>query len=115
MVRRKWLDNDFFGVTFSLNHSSNKINFILGGAANSYSGAHFGKVISTEIHGDLDHEYYRNDATKNDMNIYLRTDYTITNKLNAYLDLQTRFVDYTFEGFNENGDRVKPNCKSKIL
>ena len=104
LVRRKWLDNDFFGVTFSLNHSSNKINFILGGAANSYSGAHFGKVISTEIHGDLDHEYYRNDATKNDMNIYLRTDYTITNKLNAYLDLQTRFVDYTFEGFNENGD-----------
>ena len=104
LVRRKWLDNDFYGVTFSLNHSSNKINFILGGAANSYSGTHFGKVISTEIHGDLDHEYYRNDATKNDMNIYLRTDYNITNKLNAYLDLQTRFVDYTFEGFNENGD-----------
>ena len=104
LVRRKWLDNDFYGFTFSLNHSSNKINFILGGAANSYSGAHFGRVVSTEIHGDLDHEYYRNDATKNDMNIYLRTDYTITNKLNAYLDLQTRFVNYTFEGFNENGD-----------
>ena len=104
LVRRKWLDNDFYGFTFSLNHSSNKINFILGGAANSYSGAHFGRVVSTEIHGDLDHEYYRNDATKNDMNIYLRTDYTITNKLNAFLDLQTRFVNYTFEGFNENGD-----------
>ena len=104
LVRRKWLDNDFYGLTFSLNHSSNKINFILGGAANSYSGAHFGRVVSTEIHGDLDHEYYRNDATKNDVNIYLRTDYTITNKLNAYLDLQTRFVNYTFEGFNENGD-----------
>ena len=104
LVRRKWLDNDFYGVTFSLNHSSNKINFILGGAANSYCGAHFGKVISSEIHGDLNHEYYRNDANKNDMNVYLRTDYTLTNKLNAYLDLQTRFVDYTFEGFNENGD-----------
>ena len=24
-----------------------------------------GKVINTEIHGDLDHEYYRNKATKN--------------------------------------------------
>jgi len=104
LVRRKWLDNDFYGVTFSLNHSSNKINFVLGGAANSYSGAHFGRVISTEIHGDLDHEYYRNDATKNDMNTYLKTDYAFTNKLNAYLDLQVRFVDYTFEGFNENGD-----------
>ena len=38
------------------------------------------------------------------MNIYLRTDYTITTNSIAYLDLQTRFVNYTFEGFNENGD-----------
>tara|TARA_B100001287_G_scaffold106091_1_gene89303 strand:- start:1186 stop:3414 length:2229 start_codon:yes stop_codon:yes gene_type:complete len=115
LVRRKWLDNDFYGFTFSLNHSSNKINFILGGAANSYSGAHFGRVVSTEIHGDLDHEYYRNDATKNDMNIYLRTDYTITNKLNAYLDLQTRFVNYTFEGFNENGDIANQTVDLKFF
>ena len=104
LVRRKWLDNDFYGATFSLNHSTKKFNFILGGAVNTYNGAHFGKVIFTEIHGDLDHEYYRNDATKNDINFYLKTDYALTNKLNAYLDLQTRFVDYTFEGFDANGE-----------
>jgi len=104
LIRRKWLDNDFYGATFSFNHSTNKVNFILGGAANTYNGAHFGKVIFTEIHGDLDHEYYRNDATKNDLNLYLKTDYAITNKLNVYLDLQTRFVDYTFEGFDANGE-----------
>ena len=104
LVRRKWLDNDFYGATFSLNHSTKKVNFILGGAVNTYNGAHFGKVIFTEIHGDLDHEYYRNDATKNDLNLYLKTDYDLTNKLNLYLDLQTRFVDYTFEGFDENGE-----------
>ena len=115
LVRRKWLDNDFYGVTFSLNHSSNKINFVLGGAANSYSGAHFGRVISTEIHGDLNHEYYRNDATKNDMNTYLKTDYAFTNKLNAYLDLQVRFVDYTFEGFNENGDIANQTVNLKFF
>ena len=57
-------------------------------------------MIFTEIHGDLDHEYYRNDATKNDLNLYLKTDYNITNKFNVYLDLQTRLVDYTFEGFD---------------
>ena len=104
LVRRKWLDNDFYGVTFSLNHSAKKVNYIFGGAVNTYNGAHFGKVIFTEIYGDLDHEYYRNDATKNDLNLYLKTDYALTNKLNAYLDLQTRFVDYTFEGFDANGE-----------
>ena len=103
LIRRKWLDNDFFGATFSLNHTSNKFNFILGGAANTYNGAHFGKVIFTEIHEDLDHEYYRNDATKNDLNLYLKTNYDLTNKFNIYLDLQTRLVDYTFEGFDRNG------------
>ena len=61
-------------------------------------------MIFTEIYGDLDHEYYRNDATKNDLNLYLKTDYALTNKLNLYLDLQTRFVDYTFEGFDSNGE-----------
>ena len=24
LVRRKWLDNDFYGTTFSINHSTNK-------------------------------------------------------------------------------------------
>ena len=61
-------------------------------------------MIFTEIHGDLDHEYYRNNATKNDLNLYLKTNYALTNKLNVYLDLQTRVVDYTFEGFDSNGE-----------
>ena len=25
LVRRKWLDNDFYGATFSLNHSTKKL------------------------------------------------------------------------------------------
>lgn len=115
LVRRKWLDNDFFGATFSLNHTTNKVNFILGGAANTYNGAHFGKVIFTEIHGDLDHEYYRNDATKNDLNLYLKTNYDLTNKFNIYLDLQTRLVDYTFEGFNTNGEVANQTVKLRFF
>ena len=62
-----------FMESLLINHSTKKVNFILGGA-NTYNG-HFGKVIFTEIYGDLDHEYYRNDATKNDLNLYLKTDY----------------------------------------
>jgi len=104
LVRRKWLDNDFYGTTFSLNHSTSKLNLIVGGAANTYVGQHYGKVISTEIHEDLDHEYYRNEATKNDMNVYVKADYAVTSKLNTYIDLQARAIDYTFEGFDANGN-----------
>ena len=103
LIRRKWLDNNFYGITFSLNHSTNNLNLILGGAANTYVGQHFGKVISTEIHGDLDHEYYRNEATKNDYNIYLKGDYKLTQKINLFADLQSRIIDYNFEGLNDDG------------
>ena len=115
LVRRKWLDNDFYGITFSLNHSTNRLKLILGGAANTYEGAHFGKVVSTEVHGDLDYEYYRNNATKNDRNVYLKTDYAITNKLNTYIDLQARFVDYTFEGFDVNGNIADQTVNLKFF
>jgi iron complex outermembrane recepter protein len=103
LVRRKWLDNDFYGITFSANHSTKKMNFILGGAANTYIGNHFGKVIWSELYSDMDHEYYRNEATKNDQNIYLKTNYSITEKFNLFTDLQTRSIQYNFEGLNDDG------------
>ena len=109
LIRRKWLDNDFYGATFSANHSTKKINFILGGAANTYVGKHFGKVIWSELYSDMDHEYYRNEATKNDQNIYLKTDYSITEKLNLFADLQTRSIQYNFEGINDDGTVADQN------
>jgi iron complex outermembrane receptor protein len=44
-VRQKWLDNDFYGTTFSANYKSEKLDVILGGGYNKYEGSHFGKVI----------------------------------------------------------------------
>ena len=35
----------------------------------------------------MDHEYYMNKATKNDQNIYLKTDYSITDKINLFFTL----------------------------
>ncbi|MBT5698979.1 MAG: TonB-dependent receptor, partial [Flavobacteriales bacterium] len=103
LIRRKWLDNDFYGIIFSVNHDTKKINLILGGAANTYLGNHFGEVIWSELYSDMDHEYYRNKATKNDQNIYLKIDYSITEKLNLFADLQTRSIQYNFEGLNDDG------------
>jgi iron complex outermembrane receptor protein len=43
LVRQKWLDNDFYGTTFSANYKSEKLDVILGGGYNKYEGNHFGK------------------------------------------------------------------------
>jgi len=46
LVRRRWLDNDFYGVTFSANYNSlKKLSAIIGGAWNNYSGLHYGEII----------------------------------------------------------------------
>ena len=104
LIRRKWLDNDFYGMTFNFKHKYNKANITLGGAANTYNGDHFGKVIFTEIHGDIDHEYYRNNAIKNDAVMYLKLNYILTKNLFSYIDLQSRLIDYNFEGYDEYGN-----------
>ena len=45
MITRKWLDNDFYGLTFSGNYNStDKLKIILGGAWSHYLGKHYGKI-----------------------------------------------------------------------
>lgn len=104
LVRQKWLDNDFYGTTFSLNYTNNKLSLILGGGANKYEGSHFGKVIwaryaSTSELGD---NYYDNFGNKTDANVFLKATYTFFDKLSLYVDLQGRNVNYKADGVQTN-------------
>jgi iron complex outermembrane receptor protein len=45
LIRRRWLDNDFYGTVFSANYKKDKLDFIVGGGWNIYKGDHFGEVI----------------------------------------------------------------------
>ena len=100
LVRQKWLDNDFYGTTFSLNYKNEKIDVVFGGAANKYEGDHFGKVIwaryaSTSELGD---KYYEDYGIKTDINTFLKATYQILDKLSLYGDLQFRHVNYEATG-----------------
>lgn len=100
LIRQKWLDNDFYGTTFSANYKDNKVDFIFGGAYNQYNGKHFGKVIwaryaSTSELGD---HYYDNYGNKNDGNVFAKVNYQLTTKLSLYGDLQYRQVQYQANG-----------------
>lgn len=109
LIRRRWLDNDFYGTVFSLNYDSGgKLKAVLGGGVNQYIGNHFGNVIWAEYASDSDynHEYYRNKATKNDINIYLKGSYQATDKINVFADLQFRNVGYNFTGIDQFGNPI---------
>ncbi|MEM6377542.1 MAG: TonB-dependent receptor [Bacteroidota bacterium] len=108
LVRRRWLDNDFYGTVFSLNVNPSKYNFTLGGGYNIYEGRHFGEVIWSELATGLSPEepYYDNDARKTDFNLYGKLSYPFSTQLEGFLDLQVRQIDYEFLGFDVNGNNV---------
>jgi iron complex outermembrane receptor protein len=105
-IRRRWLDNDFFGGIASINYISDygKWDVILGGGINRYDGDHFGEITWARIAGETNirDRYYDNNAVKDDRNIYLKATHEITPGLYLFGDLQVRGIDYTFFGVNDD-------------
>ncbi|MFA7490475.1 MAG: TonB-dependent receptor [Mariniphaga sp.] len=104
LVNQKWLDNYFYGLTFSLNYQKRNSEFILGGGWNAYDGDHFGKVIWGRFLGDvhMNHDWYRNNALKRDFNLFGKYNYQLLENLNLFADLQYRGIDYQLEGIDDD-------------
>ena len=94
LVRKRWLDNDFYGATFSLNYKTTKTDIMLGGAANRYLGNHFAEVVWTPYYKPNNNRYYDNIGNKEDVSFYTKASHDITSKLNIFADLQYRMVFY---------------------
>jgi iron complex outermembrane receptor protein len=99
LVRKRWLDNDFFGATFSLNYRNEKTDILFGGAANRYLGLHYGEVVWTQNYIPAPNRYYDNFGNKDDVNFYTKASYNVTNKLNLFADFQYRMVFYEATSF----------------
>lgn len=104
LVNQKWLDNYFYGITFSLNYRKQNSDFTLGGGWNTYDGDHYGKVIWARYLGetDMNHEWYNNFGLKKDFNLFGKYNYQVMDKLNLFADLQYRKIDYRIEGFDDD-------------
>ncbi|MFT6872067.1 MAG: iron complex outermembrane receptor protein [Roseivirga sp.] len=104
LIRRRWLDNDFYGVVYDLNYSTSKIDATFGGGVNKYIGDHFGEVIWARFSGESDirDRYYESRSEKVDFNSYLKMNYQANEKLNIFGDLQYRTVDYSGIGVDND-------------
>lgn len=107
LIRREWLDNDFYGFTFSSEWSPSQHTQIrMGGAANNYEGDHFGEVIWAQYSGNspIRNRYYDNVGKKTDVSAFVKASQTI-GSLIAFADVQVRSINYQFQGF----DRLPSN------
>ncbi|MEZ4953852.1 MAG: TonB-dependent receptor [Saprospiraceae bacterium] len=102
LIRRRWLDNDFYGGVWSVNYTSNGqgLNNTFGGAYNEYKGDHFGEITWAENMPGLrqNERYYFGTGDKSDFNIYNKTLYRFFSGLFGFIDLQYRRVDYEITG-----------------
>lgn len=100
IIRRKWLDNDFYGTIFSVNYKKDRVDFIAGGGYNRYEGKHYGNVLWTRsvVLPENNLQYYNDFSTKNDLNVFAKLNYDLTAKWNLFGDLQYRNVIYTANG-----------------
>ena len=107
LTRQKWLDNDFYGGTFSLEYDKDNMQMTLGAAANRYDGDHFGNILWMEYNpGVPEHyQYYFNHSVKDDYSAFVKANYNIVDELYAYADLQYRLVNYDMDGANSDIDK----------
>ncbi len=106
LIRRRWLDNDFYVVNASANYKNSNWDVDFGAFYSHYDGDHFGEVIWAQNAGgsEIRDNYYFGNGTKNEFTIFGKTTYRIDDKWSAFVDLQGRFVDYETSGLTS--DRV---------
>ena len=103
LIRDRWLDNYFYGTTFSLQHKTRTDELTFGGSAAKYDGLHHGNIIWTANGGaDKDAEYYHLTAYKKDINLYAKWLHQFGNNFNFFGDMQYRRVMYKMNGFEDN-------------
>jgi iron complex outermembrane receptor protein len=111
LVRRRWLDNNFYGLTYSLDYRpSGNISYTLGGAYNEYDGDHFGEVIRGQFIpiGNSITPYYKGNGFKTDFNTFAKAEFNL-GKLSLFADLQYRSVSYKVSGTDKNRMNLDQN------
>jgi len=102
LVRQLWLDNKFFGQIISLQYKHDKGLLTVGGGWNRYNGQHYGEVIWAQVGFPVEYKYYEVPAHKTDINSYIKYQHRLATGLEAFADLQYRYINYYLGGFTAN-------------
>lgn len=113
LVRRRWLKNHFYGITYSFLKEFNNSSLNIGGALNKYDGDHFGEIISS---GSVDvffsEPYYFSGSTKKDANVFTKYNINISSNTELFTELQLRSYSHNSNGTDNDKSKIKINSKN---
>ena len=107
-ITRKWLENQFYVINYTLNYLKNNNNIIFGSTYSEYDGDHFGETIWSQNSGDIEFTdlFYNGNGLKKDFSNFIKSIYQISNDVSIYADLQLRNIDYQTTGSTSNIDQL---------
>lgn len=107
LVRRRWLDNQFYGQIAALSYMDSSNNLTLGAGWSVYNGLHFGTLpYLNKLFATDNFRYYDNDALKKEMNTYVKWERRLAKKVKSFIDLQYRKVQHQMNGFTKNTNLI---------
>lgn len=92
-IRKKWLNNDFYGIVSTLYGKFENVDVNFGVVGNQYYGKHYGNVTDVFVPQIQGHEYYRNRSVKNEVAGFAKALIKV-NDFEFFGDLQLRNIDY---------------------
>ena len=106
LIRRRWLDNDYYVVNANVNYKKNELDITAGAFYSHYDGDHFGEVIWAKYasNSEIRDRYYEGNGKKDEFTVFAKATYKINEQWSAYGDLQGRFLTYKTTGLTS--DRV---------
>ncbi|MGV6845919.1 MAG: TonB-dependent receptor [Lutibacter sp.] len=106
LIRRRWLDNNFYVANFNATYHKKNIETIFGGSVSHYDGDHFGEIIWAQYASNsaIRDRYYFSNSRKNDSNIFAKITYQLNNNWTLFTDLQGRFVTFKSNGITSDRD-----------
>jgi len=110
-IRKKWLDNDFYGIVSTLYGKFENLELNFGVVGNQYFGKHYGEVSGVYFPQIQEHEYYRNRSLKSEISGFGKAVFKL-NQFEIFGDLQLRNISYDTKILQE-GDFEGANLDKK--
>lgn len=104
LIRRRWLDNNFYVVNANANYKNDRIDMTFGGSFSAYDGDHFGEIIWAQFpsNSNIREHYYDGNGKKNDVSMFSKATFRLNGHVSLYGDLQLRLVDYKTTGLTSD-------------
>jgi len=105
VIVRRWLDNHFYVVNANTTYQKNGFEVSSGISYSDYTNDHYGELIwgsDLAVGTNIRDRYYLSVSDKSDFSIFSKATFRVSESLQAFLDLQGRFVNYSTTGLTSN-------------